>query len=144
MVKPRVLVAVLLLVSAVSSTAGGQGTTVTPQQAAPFMGVWVFTMTEPAHFKGSQQTLRIWDQNGRVAASLQVGKFPPINVTGSYRDGNMLVLSISHDAQPALMENGARIWAVISLTRDGDVMNMAQMLQESETIKKGTGKKQPE
>jgi len=42
---------------------------------------------------------------------------------------------------PALLENGAPIWAVISLTRDGDTMLMAQMLERSQTIKRGTGKK---
>jgi len=143
MLNQRLLMAALLLVFAVS-TAGGQGAAVTTQQATPFMGTWMFTMTEPEHFKGSQQTVRIWDQNGRVAASVQTGKFPPNNVTGIYRDGDMLVLTISHDAQPALMENGVRLWAVISLTPDGDRMNMAQMLEHSETIKKGIGKKQPE
>jgi hypothetical protein len=136
----RLPIAALLLGLAVS-TGSGQSAAVTPQQASPFVGVWGFTMTEPANFKGSQQTVRIWDQAGKVAASVQVGKFPPINVTGIYRDGHMLVLTISHDAQPAMMENGVRLWAVISLTRDGDGMNMAQMLEHSETIKKGIGKK---
>jgi hypothetical protein len=143
MLNQRLLVAALLLVFAVS-TASGQGPALAPKQATPFMGVWAFTMTEPAHFKGTQQTVRIWDQDGRVAASVQVGKFPPITVTGMYRDGDMLVLTISHDAQPAMMENGVRLWAVISLTRDGDGMKMAQMLEHSETIKKGLGKKQPD
>ena len=143
MLNQRLLIAALLLVFAVS-TASGQGAAVTPQQATPFVGTWVFTMTEPEHFKGSQQTVRIWDQNGKVAASVQTGRFPPNNATGIYRDGDMLVLTISHDAQPALMENGVRLWAVISLTPDGDGMNMAQMLEHSETIKKGIGKRRPE
>ncbi len=143
------MIGALLLAFAVSTASGqgtgpGQGPGLTSKQAAPFMGVWVFTMTEPAHFKGSQQTVRIWDQKGKIAASVQTGKFPPNNVTGMYRDGDMLVLTISHDAQPAMMENGVPIWAVISLTRDGDEMKIALMLEQSETIKKGTGKKQPE
>jgi hypothetical protein len=75
MVNQRVPMAALLFMFAVS-TARGQGPAVTPQQATPFMGTWVFTMTEPAHFKGSQQTVRIWDENGRIAASVQVGGFP--------------------------------------------------------------------
>ena len=41
---------------------------------------------------------------------------------------------------PAGSENGAPIWAVISLTRDGD-MEMAQMLERSQTVKRGRGKK---
>ena len=143
MLNLRSFIAALLLV-VTGSTAGGQGTAVTPQHATAFMGTWTFTMTEPEHFKGTQQTVRIWNQKGTVAASVQVGKFPPNNVTGIYKDGDMLVLTISRDAQSAMMENGVRLWAVFSLTLDGDTMKMAQMLEHSETIKKGAGKKQPE
>lgn len=143
MLNQRLPTAALLLVFAVS-TASGQGAAVTPQQATPFMGTWVFTMTEPAHFKGSQQTVRIWNQNGRVAASVQTGKFPANNVTGIHMDGDMLVLTISHAAQLPIMENGVPLLAVILLTLDGDAMRMAQMLEQSETIKRGIGKKQPE
>jgi hypothetical protein len=85
----------------------------------------------------SQQTVRIWDKNGVIAASVQVGKFPPTDVTGIIKDGDMLVLSISHEARPAMLENGAPIWAVISLTLAGDTMEMAQMLERSQTIKFG-------
>ena len=77
-----------------------------------------------------------------VAASVQTGKFPPTNVTGILKDGDMVVLAISHQAQPAMLENGAPIWAVISLTLDGDTMKTAQMLERSQTIKRGTGKRQ--
>jgi hypothetical protein len=119
--------------------ASGQGLAPTPAQAPAFIGTWVFAMTNPA---GSEQTVRIWDRNGVIAASVQVGKFPSIDVTGIIKDGDMLVLSISHEARPALLENGAPIWAVISLTRAGDTMEMAQMLERSQTIKRGTGKKQ--
>jgi hypothetical protein len=125
-----------------TSAASGQGSALTPAQASAFMGTWVFTMTEPAHFKGSQQTVRIWDENGRVAASVQVGKFPANNVTGVHRDGDMLVLTISLDAQRPIMENGVPLRAVISLTLDGDTMEMAQMLERSQTIKRGAGKRQ--
>ena len=41
-----------------------------------------------------------------------------------------------------MRENGAPIWAVISLIRDGDTMKTAQMLERSQTIKRGAGKKQ--
>jgi hypothetical protein len=119
--------------------ASGQGSALTPAQAPAFMGTWVFAMTNPA---GSQQTVRIWDKNGVIAASVQAGKFPPTDVTGIIKDGDMLVLSISHEARPAMLENGAPIWAVISLTLAGDTMELAQMLERSQTIKRGTGKKQ--
>ena len=120
-------------------TASGHGSALTAAQPSAFMGTWVFSMTNPA---GSQQTVRIWDKNGVIAASVQVGKFPSTDVTGTIKDGNMLVLSISHEARPAILENGAPIWAVISLTLAGDTMEMAQMLERSQTIKRGTGKKQ--
>jgi hypothetical protein len=126
----------------VAPAVSGQGSALTPAQASAFMGTWVFTMTEPAHFKGSAQIVRIWDQNGRVAASVQIGKFPAVNVTGIHRDGDMLVLTVRHDAQPAIMENGVPLRVVILLTVDRDEMSMAQLLEHSETIKRGIGKKQ--
>jgi hypothetical protein len=141
MLNRRVPMAALLFMFAVS-TARGQGAAVTPQQAAAFMGTWLFTMTEPPHFKGTQQTVRIWDENGRIAASFQVGKFPASTVTGVHRDADMLVLTISLEAPRPIMENGAPLRVVILLRPDGDGMRMAQMLDESETIKRGLGKKQ--
>lgn len=126
----------------VASPASGQGPALTPAQAARFMGTWVFTMTEPDAFKGSQQTIRIWNKKGVVAASVQTGRFPPVDATGIIKDSDMLVLTISHEAQPPMLENGAPIWVVISLTPDGDTMTTAQMLERSRTIKRGTGKKQ--
>jgi hypothetical protein len=125
-----------------TSSANGQGSALTPAQAAAFKGTWVFTMTEPEAFKGTQQTVRIWEMNGVVGASVQVGKFPATDATGIFKDGDMLVLTISHEAQPGMRENGAPIWAVMSLTREGDTMKIAQMLERSQTIKRGVAKKQ--
>ena len=124
-----------------TSAASGQASVPTPAQASAFMGTWVLAMTNPA---GSQQTVRIWDKNGVIAASVQIGKFPPIDATGIIKDGDMLVLSISHDARPGLLENGAPIWAVVALSLNGEIMEIAQMLERSQTIKRGTGKKQPD
>lgn len=104
-------------------------------ELAPFMGTWTFTMTNP---QGSAQTVKIWDKNGTVAASLQIGKFPATEMTGLLKDGDVLVLTTT------LRENGTPIWAVIALTLDHETMNMAQMLQMSQTIKRGTGHKQPD
>jgi hypothetical protein len=98
-------------------------------------------MTAPEAFKGTQQTVRISEKDGVLGATFQVEKFPPTPVTGIFRDGNMLLLTIGHTASPALMENGAPIWAVISLTLDGDTMTMAQMLERSQTIKRGSAKR---
>jgi hypothetical protein len=130
-----------LLVVLVTALAGGQGSPFPDAQAATFIGTWAFTMTEPEAFKGSQQTVRVWEKNGVISASVQIGKFPAIEATGIFKDGDMLVLTISHEA--GMRENGAPIWAVISLTRDGDTLKTAQMLEKSQTIKRGVGKKQP-
>ena len=53
----------------------------------------------------------------------------------------MLVLTISNDAPSAMRENGVPLRAVIMLAPEGDGMRMALMLDESETIKMGSGKK---
>jgi hypothetical protein len=74
-------------------------------------------MTNP---RGSNQTVRNWDKNGLIGASLQIEKFPPNDITGVLKDRDMLVLTTT------LLENGKPIWAVISLTLDGERMTMAQ------------------
>jgi hypothetical protein len=62
---------------------------------------------------------------------------------GVYRDGNMLVLTLSHHAKPhPMLENGMPIWAVVCAVVDGDTMKVAQMLERSQTIKRGAGSRQ--
>jgi len=97
------------------------------------MGTWAFTMTNP---QGAHETVRISDKSGIVAASVQSGRMPPTDVSGILKDGDMLVLTVTR------FENGKPDRAVISLTLDGETMNMAQMLEFSQTIKRGSGKKQ--
>ena len=58
--------------------AHGQVAPLNPANAKPFLGVWVIEMTEPPEFKGTQ-TIRVWDNSGTVAASIQTNpKFPAI------------------------------------------------------------------
>jgi ABC-type glycerol-3-phosphate transport system substrate-binding protein len=130
---PRRIALVILLLVCAAAVAAGQGSTVSSSQAAAFMGTWTFAMTNPPN---SEQAVRIWDKNGMVGASLQIGKSPPTDITGIFKDGDVLVLTTT------LRENGVPIWAVIALTLDGQTMNMAQMLQQSQTIKRGSGKRQ--
>ena len=114
--------------------ASGQGSgALTPAQASAFMGTWVIAMREPP---GAQETVRIFAKDGIVAASVQLGKFPPSEATGIMKDGDMLVLTTRR------LENGQPIWVVMSLTLDGQTMNVAQMLEMSQTIKRGSGMKQ--
>ena len=127
--------AVLLVFMA--SAANAQGSAVNPAQAVGFMGTWAIEMTEA--MRGTQ-TVRIWDSNGAVVASVGGGKSSAIEVTGIVKDGNMLVLTISRDGPRPVLENGVPIWAVYALTLDGDTMKVALMLEQSRTIKRGTGR----
>jgi hypothetical protein len=55
----------------------------------------------------------------------------------------LLVLTLSHHAKPhPMQENGMPLWAVVSAVVDGDMMRVAQMLERSQTIKRGVGKRQ--
>ena len=139
----RVLLLAALLVVTAPGARGQSAAPLDPADAKSFLGVWVIEMTEPAAFKGTH-TIRVWDNRGTVAASLQTNpNFPAIEATGVYRDGNMLVLTLSHKAKPhPMQENGMPIWAVVSAVVDGETMKVAQMLERSQTIKRGTGKRQ--
>ena len=110
-----------------------EGCPLDSRQAAAFMGTWAISMREPS---GAHETVRIWDEGGVVAASVQSEQSPPIAITGMVKDGDTLVLTTTR------FENGKAIWAVIALTLDGDTMKMAQMLEPSRSIKLGSGKRQ--
>jgi hypothetical protein len=125
--------AVLLLVN---PAAGRQAPATQPSQMTAFIGTWVFDMTDPPDLVGTKETVRILEKNGVVAATVQVGRFPPNDVTGILKDGDLLVLTTT------LRENGQPIWVVISLKQAGKTMTLAQMMERSQTIKRGTGKKQ--
>ena len=133
-------IAITVLLVFMSSAASGRGASLTRAQANPFIGTWVIEMTEPPEFTGTQ-TVRIWDTNGTVAASVQMGTSPAMEVTGIMKDANMLVLTINRDSPQAVRENGVAIWVVYTLTLDGGTMKVALTLEPSRTIKKGTGKK---
>ena len=121
------------VVSSVGSATGRQASTVNSSQVSAFIGTWEIAMTNP---QGAKETVRISDQNGVISATVQSGRFPPIKVTGAMKDGDVLVLTLTR------FENGKEDRAVIALTVEDDTMHMAQMLEFSETIKRGSGKKQ--
>jgi hypothetical protein len=129
----RLSLATLVLLCVVSVAASEQAYTQAPSEVTAFIGTWPLTMTNPA---GARETVRIWEENGVVKASVQAGRFPAINATGILKDGDVLVLTLTR------FENGKADRAVIALTRDGDIMNMSQMLEFSQTIKRGSGKKE--
>ena len=114
-----------------------------PSQAAAFLGTWTVTMTAPDEMKGDKVTVRIWDKNGSVAASIQTRQEgPAIEATGVLLDGDMLIFTVSHRGKPPMQENGAPIWATFTLTLDGDSLKLAQTLERSATIKRGVGRRQ--
>ena len=136
----RALLMLGLVAIAAPGARGQSAAPLNPADAKSFLGVWVIEMTEPAVFKGTH-TIRVWDNNGTVAASIQTSpRSPAIEATGIHSDGNMLVLSFSHNAKPhPLQENGVPISAVVSAVVDGDTMKVALMLERSQTIKRGAG-----
>ncbi len=110
----------------------GQAAEVGAADVAAFMGTWPISMVNPA---GALETVRIWDEKGVARASVQSERFPAINVSGIMKDADMLILTLTR------FENGKPDRSVVALTLDGDTMNMAQMLEFSQTIKRGSGKK---
>jgi hypothetical protein len=136
----RAIVIVGIVAAGVLAAAQGAKT---PSQAAAFLGTWTVTMTAPDEMKGDQVTVRIWEKNGSVAASIQTRQEgPAIEATGVLLDGDMLIFTVSHQGKPPMRENGAPIWATFTLTRDGDSLKLAQTLEQSATIKRGVGRRQ--
>ena len=92
-------------------------------------------MKEPG---GTQETVRIRDENGKIAASVQAEQFPPHNVPTISMMGVTLVLTVQ------LFENGEPIKAVIRLRLEpgGETIRMTQDLEGSMAQKFGTGKRQ--
>jgi hypothetical protein len=127
--------ATVISLCVLAATGGAQASALEASQASAFMGTWPLTMTNPA---GARETVRIWDEKGVVKASVQSGRFPAIAATGILKDGDVLVLTLTR------FENGKEDRAVVSLTLEGDTMKMSQMLEFSETIKRGSGKKADE
>jgi hypothetical protein len=128
----RFWLAVFVPLCVLAAGGGAQASALEASKASAFMGTWPLTMTNPA---GARETVRIWDEKGVVKASVQSGRFPAIPATGILKDGDVLVLTLTR------FENGKPDRAVVALTLDGETMNMGQMLEFSETIKRGSGKK---
>ena len=107
---------VTLAVLLVGVDVRGQSVNVKSSEAGSFLGTWVFAMTNPLR---AQETVRIVDKERVIAASVQAGRFPPINVSGILKDGDMLVLIVTR------FENGKPVRSVISLVPEGETMKMA-------------------
>jgi hypothetical protein len=136
--KPHSFVAGVLCVVAFAALAVAQA----PTGRAQFLGTWSITMTDPPEMRGAHQTIRIWEDHGVLAASVQIGRFPALQASSVYLDGDMLMVVVSHAAQKEMIENGVPIWAVFALTKDGDTLKTAQMMERSATNKRGSGQRQ--
>lgn len=133
MMGQRLRLALALVLVLPMRTSGEESCAPKSTEAHAFIGTWVLAMTNP---QGAHETVRIWDKDGLIAASVQSERVPPIEATGIFKSGDTLLLTLTR------FENGRTDRAVIALTINGDTMAMAQMLEFSETIKRGTGKKQ--
>ena len=78
--------------------------------------------------------MRIWDNDGKVAATVRTERFPPVAVSDVAKMGRSLVLAATR------FENGKPIQAIVILTLDGETMNMTQELEGSSLTKRGSGK----
>src|SRR5690349_746972 len=112
----RLVLRTLGMLCLLGAVSGWQSATLPSSQGTAFVGTWVIAMSNPA---GATETVRIRDENGRLTASLQSGRFPPINATGVFIDHDMLLLTLTR------FENGKPDRAVIALTVKDDVMNMS-------------------
>ena len=128
----RLSLTMIGLILVVGLAAGGQAPVLNSSQATAVMGTWLIAMTNP---QGAHETVRIWDENGVVKASVQAERFPAIVATGIMKDGEVLVLTLIR------FENGKPDRAVTALTIDSETMRLAQMLEFSPDIKRGPGKK---
>lgn len=135
---PHSFLAGVLFVVALADLAVAQP----PPVRAQFLGTWAITMTDPPEMKGARQTIRIWEDQGVLAASVQIGRFPALRASSVYLDGDMLMVVVSHAAQRQMIENGVPIWAVFALTKEGDTLKTAQMMERSATNKRGLGQRQ--
>jgi hypothetical protein len=134
----RLLIGLAAVLLFVGVSAGQPGSGATPADAKGFMGTWRVELTEAM---SGAHTIKISESNGTMTASVGSDNSTAIEVTGIVKDGNMLVLTISRDGPRPVLENGAPIWALYALTLDGDTMKAALMLEQSRTIKRGTGKR---
>jgi hypothetical protein len=90
-------------------------------------------MTEP---QGAEETVRIVDREGKIAATVQAQRFPPIEVSDVAKIGENLILRATR------FENGKPIEALVILRLNGGTMTMIQELEGSAVTKRGSGKKQ--
>ena len=103
-----------------AQTSEPQQSALASSQATNFIGTWALTMTEPDAFKGSQQTVSVWNKNGVLAASVQIGKFPPVEVTGIFDHPAALGCTLTEpDGEPVPTQDCRLAFAVTRLVTVG-------------------------
>ena len=115
--------------------AGGQASMLDSSAASAFMGTWVISMESP---RGGtfDQTLTVRDEGGKVAARLEGGRGGANDITDIAKDGDNLVLTFEREGR------GGVIDIVVTLTLDGEMLNVTQVFGGGQFSMSGTGKKQ--
>lgn len=118
------------------------------------MGIWVISLESPSGDR-FDETLAIWEEDGTVAAFYDGPLWVPVDrgrgvpiITDVSRDGDNLVLSLgrrgeggpamwTRDGRSILYTNGV----VLTLTLDGEVVNVTEEFAGGQMSLSGSGKK---
>ncbi len=113
----------------------GQASMLDSSAASAFMGTWVVSMESP---RGGtfDQTLTIRDEGGKVAARLEGGRGGSNDITDITKDGDDLKLTYEREGRGGLID------IVVTLTLDGEMLNVTQVFGGGQFSMNGTGKKQ--
>ena len=119
-----------------------------------FMGTWVISLESPSGDR-FDQTLAIWEEDGKVAAFYDGPLWVPVDrgrgvpiITDVSRDGDTLVLTLgrrgeggpavwTRDGRSILYTNGA----VLTLSLDGEMVNVTEKFAGGQLRLSGTGKR---
>ena len=112
----------------------GQASALDSSEASAFMGAWVVSIEGRGGMQEQNVTIR--DEGGKVAARIERGRGGAIDVTDITRDGDDLVLSLERSGRRGVID------VVMTLTLDGEMLNVTRSLAGGQFSQTGTGKKQ--
>ena len=116
-------------------TVTGQASMLDASEASAFMGTWVVSMESP---RGGtfDQTLTVRDEGGKVATRLEGGRGGANDITDITKDGENLVLTFEREGRAGVID------VVLTLTLDGEMLNVTQVFGGGQFSMNGTGKRQ--
>ena len=130
------LATVLSVLLLAGPAAAGQASMLDSSEATAFMGTWVIAMENPRGGGTRDQTVVIRDEGGKAAARIEGGRGGALDITDIAKDGDSLVLSFERSAR------GQAFPIVLTLTLDGEMINVSQDIGGGRFIVSGSGKKQ--